>query len=512
MKENIDFESENILRNSKIQLKEGLELNSDYNLPDYIDDIRKLDRYEAKVVLHNIFNNGSALQCEGEVIYNILVICEDESIKNIIYSEDFTFSVPLKDNITAENEIFCRIVSPQVRLTTQRRINCRSRVNLYERGCNEISLSVSTDNSDSIERLTDKLKAVTEEVHHEYNLHASHDIELSSGTPEINNIVYCRVNSYINEIKHIDTQLALRGETRVEILYEGEEGEYHYISRSLPYSELTASYFDNAYPCLCRIDIKDIKVSVQNNSFGEMRIFELDYSYDIEEIYYITKDIEITRDAYCTDKCSEIITDRFEYKQFTEAFNTSIKLDEIKEIPDYDEYLPTEIIDTFCDIRGCETAYDREGGKHTIVGECELKLICLCRNDEGATHYNISYSMPFKFEKEALYAIDNASYDHEINISGCQCNIEKGKLHIIAEMNFNCIICDIKETDKVCELKQTNEVFVQSSPITLYYPKNGDTLWNIAKKYRCKANNIIMANSIKDNDISEIKVLLIPRA
>lgn len=509
MQEKVDFEVNNIICNTNVTQRDGLELNSDYNLPDYIDDIRKLDRYEVSSVIHNIFSNGSSVQCEGEVIYNILVICEDESIKNIIYSEDFAMSIVSKDN-EATNEIFCSIASPQVRLTTQRRINCRSRVNIYERSCDTVSTNIHSDCDRNIERLTDSIDAVKEEYRYEYDLHASHDIELSSSAAEINNIVYCRVNTYISEIKYIDTQMALRGETRVEILYESEDGEYHYVTRNLPYSELTQAYHESAFPCLCKIKIKDIKACAQNNSFGEMRIFELDYSYDIEELFYITQEHEITRDAYSTEKCSDIINDRFEYKKFAESFCAPIRLDEIKEIPDYDEFMPANVIDTFCDIRSCDVSCDKDTGRYSVQGECELRLICKCGTDEQKSFCNVSYTLPFKYEREASSRPDHICIEQDINISDCQCNIEKGKMHITAELFFNCVICDTRTDEKVSELKHTNDEIEYRSPLTLYYPKDGDTLWNVAKRYRCARGDIIRANGIKDEDISNVKVMLIP--
>ena len=77
---------ENNVITIKKQEHDSLDLNNDYTLPDYIVDVRKLVSSDAKIRLNNVYRTDNCFIFEGEVTYSVVVICEDNCIKNLIYS------------------------------------------------------------------------------------------------------------------------------------------------------------------------------------------------------------------------------------------------------------------------------------------------------------------------------------------------------------------------------------------------------------------------------------------
>ena len=87
---------------------------------------------------------------------------------------------------------------------------------------------------------------------------------------------------------------------------------------------------------------------------------------------------------------------------------------------------------------------------------------------------------------------DNIQVNIELNIST--------KMFKTIELN---IIDNVEEK----ELENQEEY-----SIIVYFVKDGDTLWNIAKKYRSTVENIKQINNIEDEDKLEInQQLFIPR-
>ena len=72
-----------------------IDIENDYTLPDYITDVRKLVGYESKAKINNVYSTDGYFMFEGEVTYSVIVVCEDNSIKNLIYTEEFGFNAKL---------------------------------------------------------------------------------------------------------------------------------------------------------------------------------------------------------------------------------------------------------------------------------------------------------------------------------------------------------------------------------------------------------------------------------
>ena len=74
---------------------------------------------------------------------------------------------------------------------------------------------------------------------------------------------------------------------------------------------------------------------------------------------------------------------------------------------------------------------------------------------------------------------------------------------------------EIRQGDSFTILLQfkdrNNPINISDSSVLLYYPENGEKLWDIAKKYNSTSDSIISANDLKNTDDCSAKVLLIPK-
>ena len=490
---------------------ETVELNNDYVLPDYIADITKFVRCEARAVLHNCFDNGTSIQCEGEVVYNILVVCEDGEIKSIAYSEDFNVSCS-NEGIPSDPYIYCRLNSRQVRLTGPRKLNCRCRIDIIADFNKENDIIPNCDEiikeSSGMQIKKKPVELLKTAGYTESNLHASHDIELPSGLPEVESIVYCRVNTNISEIKYIDEKLALRGETVADILYRCAEGKYHKVNKCFGYSEFLSQRFAEGSCCMAGIITKDIKLTVQNNSFGEMRILELDYSYDIEHRYYKNTIADMIEDAYSVSFGTELSCDKLKYKRLADSFGTSLS---INELYDCEENI-TSVTDSYCEVLSSELKYDSDLKKYTVSGELQWSIICTVCDDDNNESYNcLSYILPYKYERDACGFDNEILSELYVNILREESDLDKGKLQINCELYINAAVMSVESAEYVDKIKYKDTDNIKDYPLVVYYPKTNDSLWSIAKKYRTTIQEIASANGIEDISVLNTKVLIIPK-
>ncbi|MBE6573631.1 MAG: DUF3794 domain-containing protein [Ruminococcaceae bacterium] len=509
MEERYQEYNKNILTRTRTQHRETLERSEDYILPDYISDIKKLVRCVSEAKVHNLFNNGSTLACEGEVIHNILVICEDDSIKNVIYSDSFSVNIASRDNDDNDTYLYVRTENPVCRLLSPRRLNCKCRINIFtqneenEDTSPSFKADITEDDREGLECKNAVLNTMVSKTVRETGYHASHDIELASSMPEIAGIVCCDLSISINDIKCIDSRTALRGEVTVSIIYESVDSGYRYLKRTLPYSEFVSREMSvNAF-CLYSVEPKDIKLTVANNNFGEMKLLELDYSYDIEHKYFENRECGYTEDVYSVNKSCEYQSDTLEYTRLIEGIGGKISICEQLPIPDYEDHRPVECLESYARVISCEAVCEGNICRYEGV----MRVECICA-DEKESYSCFTFDIPFKTEKELCEAPSSFEEEHRITVASRECNIDGDCMRISAELCLDAAV-STKESRSRVSVISLGEEWDNGHSAVLCYPKEGDTLWDIAKRYRKRASDIIRYNDLVSDDLDTVKVLLI---
>ncbi|MBQ4561023.1 MAG: DUF3794 domain-containing protein [Clostridia bacterium] len=497
---------ENSIVSIKTLIHDAVDFNNEYTLPDYIVDVRKLIRCDGKAVLHNVYVNGDSITFEGEVTYSILVICEDDSIRNLIYSEEFM----LNGNNTDGCLVFvheCKLEGLTARLVSPRKLNCRCKAVVYSK--NNITESVSTEYTGidmpgaehTTERKLSECSYLTISESCIQNQHASRDIELPSDRKEISTIVYCKVNVQINERKIVEDKLFLRGETVTEILYEATQGEYvKYYDRS-PFSEVIENSNDSSAH-ICEVYVTDVKASVRNNSFGEMRLIELDYTYGIKCRYYIERKTDVLTDVYSVEYDVKCETGSVSALKLNSIFSGSLSFNETCDIEEQFD----EVIDCCATVISTNIGVDPIGKKVIVTGDIKFDIVY--KKEE---HGCFSVIKPFKYEREYDGTDSEVYTEYFVTVQTAMCNIEKDKLLINAEIFFNIMIaqcCEYEFKENVCFLKSNDN---NKCPVIIYYPAEGDTLWEIAKMYKSTCKDIISVNSLTSESLEGVKVLLLPK-
>ncbi|MBQ3183212.1 MAG: DUF3794 domain-containing protein [Clostridia bacterium] len=493
----------------KKQVHETVELNNDYTLPDYIVDVRKLVSCDARVVLQNVYGTANSFSFEGEVNYSILVICEDNSIKNLIYSEEFSLN---GNGCGCEVSVHdCRLESNVARLVSPRKLNCRSKIVVTTK--NNIEESTDTrycglgmpEAEFTTERKMAKcgyLMFFDEKVQ---NQHASRDIELTSTKDEIASIVYCRVNTYISERKVSDGKLFLRGETVAEILYENTNGNYIKHYDRVPFNDIIENS-NGAGAHMCEILISDIKAAVRNNSFGEMKIIELDYTYSIRCRFYIEKESEVVADVYSTEydvtcKCNSLAA-----MKLNSLFSSSLSVNDSCSTDELADGDILEIVDHNATVVSVNIKPDPAKSRVIISGDLKFDIVY-----KAEEYGYLTVTRPYKYEREFECTGEDVYYEHCVNAQPISCTIEKGRLLLNAELYFNVMIAAVSQYEYIQEAEFVGCNSENNSPVIIYYPNKDDTLWQIAKKYKTTCKDIISANSLNSDSLDGIKVLLLPK-
>lgn len=500
---------ENNVITIKKQEHDSLDLNNDYTLPDYIVDVRKLVSSDAKIRLNNVYRTDNCFIFEGEVTYSVVVICEDNCIKNLIYSEDFTLNGHADNCDVSVHD--CTLEATAVRLVSPRKLNCRSKVNIITQ--NNISENTNTlycgTGMPEAEYTTEKLMTkcgflaiFDEELQ---NQHASRDIELTSAGDEIANIVYCRVNIRVNDRKLTDGKIFLRGEAVSEILYENASGDYIKHYDRAPFSEVIENKNGSSVQ-LCEVVASDIKASVRNNSFGEMKIIELDYSYRVRCRCYAECNTKVLTDAYSTEYDLECTSNCVTAMRLNSMFSSSLSVNDSCALDELIDDDIVDIVDHSVSVLSVNVKPDPLNRRLVISGDIRFDIIYKAEGYSALT-----VTRPYKYEREYDGNSADIFCEHYVDAQAMSCVIDKGRLMLNAEIYFNVMIAEYIEYKYIQEAEFSQCISESHSPVIIYYPNQNDTLWEIAKKYKTTCKDILSANSLNSDSLDGIKVLLLPK-
>lgn len=301
------------------------------------------------------------------------------------------------------------------------------------------------------------------------------------------------------EYKMSYNKILIKADASVRIIYLTEENTIQTVSSQIP----VMGFID--VPDISEENICDINYLLKNfiikpNSTEEHSI-SVEAEIDIDARAYDTKDIEIIDDLYNPDfnlefttKNIETITQKNKCKEMV-AINENINLSEIQNILDI-EANPT--------ITNVNTINDK------IIYEGEVSLKILFESNSSSRVETKQIDIPFNTQINTT-STANLNINSSIEITKQNFNENGSNLEINMELNLTASLYKIA-TLRIIDTLQIEE-YEQASNcgMTIYFVKQADTLWNIAKKFRTTVDEIVIANELEDKNKIEIgQQLFIP--
>ena len=498
-----------------------VENSIDYIVPDYIPDADKVLICTAVPKIEGKYINGSTVEIEGTVTFNILLATEDNTLSNLCYSEPFD-SKAIVDGLSDEC-IIMTVPSMEyvtARLVNPRKVNLRYQVNtdikvycpvLLEPKINGV---VSIEDEMNLQKNYKTVRSVDISSHEEKGIKAYQDIELDGSYPQAEEIILCKAKLLPNEIKANENGVEVKTDAVVTLIYRTDNGNYFCADKKFLLSK-TLNVSNTDYEWLARANSNDISSKISPNSYGEMKIIELDFAYDLELFGIKNKETETVSDLYSTEYecCSE--TSQKKSIVFKRCFSSNISVNSASPRADIKAENVKNIFTGTVKLNNVTASYSKEKNKLITEGVAEVALVCenniLIENEELFSAF--SYEYPFKCETDATDDLSDSKFAVECCAWDTKFRADSNNLYSDFEVSIKVNATQPNEIDYIssAKLDKDTPVKCERAPITLCYPSGKETLWEIAKNYKVTVESIIEANNLLNEDVSAKKVLLIPK-
>ena len=485
-------------------------VEQDIIVPDTKPDAVKIVSVMATPYINSIENMEKKIKVTGKINYFIIYNVNDEKYisRGLCVSYPYTEVLDVgnidKDAIitiipTCKNVIYS--------LPNERKISLKSEILFKIVAKKQITTEVINkfSDEDNIECKMCKGKFNNIKQCKKGIITSNEDIMLPKESSKMFEILKVEPKIKNTEYKESYNKIMVNGDIELIILYlsDGDNNKINKVEVNVPFSAMIEldnisdnSKFDIKY-ILQYFDIKinpDIDSKTLNVSYqveADVTMFEDEEIEYVEDFYSQTRDLKYSEDRVKVVKKDISVIKRLDIRE-----NINNIIPENLMLIDYNidtSYITTEVTNSTVNVSG------------TI----KLNLLLQDINTFELESKNIDVMIDEKFELENVGDTSNIYVDIIDKSGNVSQNGNDIEMRLMLEVGaFIEDIADIKVIDNI---EEADLDISNINSINIYIVKPGDTLWNIAKKYKTSVEKIVLTNNIENPDVIDVgdKLLII---
>lgn len=488
-------------------------LECDIMLPDYCPDIMRILKCDVTCAVTSAQVSGERLAIEAVAAVSILYLSENNQMRCIDYKIPFTKTCDLKaqpQNPMAD--ISCKVDYVNCRAVSSRRVEVRGAATLkiLVVSCGEEK--VVSDCTGMGVQLKKNIMDITECVAQASSpFTVKEELELGYGKPAVGSIISSKMFAVLTDYKVISGKIVTKGELRIQVMYypvdEGEGCQPELMEYSLPISQIIDSAnVDDECVCSVQYQVTSCEVQPKPDMDGDNRILCITADIAARANVHRRSQLVLSSDCYCTAyECS--------FKNKGVAFLSLLNMVQ-------DTHTYKENVQLPGNIQSVLFGWSKVTDQNVKVAQGQIELTfqlennLLVRDEEGMVQSytnttEIAHNIPLNGAScdQILFRPVITPVSTGYNISG------SSQVELRSEILIQgCVYCVVHKSG-ICEIAvdETKEKpRDKSCALTIYYADQGESIWDIAKKYNTSINSVIEENALESDILQQRKMLLIP--
>ena len=463
----------------------GADANTEYTLPEYLPEIRKLLHVEQTVLPPAKYVNSSSAQMSGSVDYRVMYVGADGGLYTAPVSAEYNVNVPMdiQDIVDSSEglEMMCSVCGESVtpRATGPRRISIRSRLKCTVRVLGRVRLCESMVGDVDLMSIYKRRESC---LTAEYRSASSDVFETEyeiSPLAEGMRIVDADAKIFVESANMGQRSVNCRGEVIFRALGVDENsGETVKISKKLPFeSEIEldedipdALVWVKGTPSEVRVEVEEERAVCKIGVILEARCLS-------------NREAEYTADIYSSERECRTSEQGYDSAQMLLCRSANITLSERLSSEDAGISADAEIVTAFASavIDNCK----KENDKYIFDGNARFSVICSENGEYSCSDINI----PFKYETEGALDGELSSFSGVADVVSIRASNDGG-FSVDAELSL-CVDCLGKSRISVIDEAEFGEsVEKDGNALIVCYPSPSDSIWSVAKRYKVAPSRI----------------------
>lgn len=475
------------------------EISEDFSLPDYMPEVRKIISCTAQALPENKYLNSGAVDVSGLVIYSVLYVGDDGSITCAPLNSEYAASIGFQDSegddfTAADFGTQTCVESTTCRATGPRRLSMSSRMRtrIFSIGKFPVDEKVSAVSYEGSSAATPADLLSMEWRKSEVDCSMAKFLR-STGTAsgelrerEDTKIISCSGSVGIGEVRGSADGITVRGDVYLTCLILTPDGVYASSRAKAPFEEKMVYDGSDEIPSDAEFFATACaRCASVNVSGGENGVFTWEMEYDLEGELQICSSQVVSDDAYSTEYEDETVYGEKEVLSVLRCVNTALSAGSSKQVAGGQDK-------TVASAFG-KASFDRAevepSGKITIGGNCTIYAIVVGGGDASVEEI----TFPIKYECDCKNLDDGTpTVRCDISVLYADARFDGDKLNVNAELSLSVAAMAKKRVRVIEEVRLNKDLPIKTrkNVIKIYYPEDGETRWDIAKRYHAESKNI----------------------
>lgn len=479
----------------------------DFTLPDYCADVEKIFKCTVTPEVYSVTSGGGQLTVEGASLVRVLYCASDKKTlrcaeQTLPFSSSFNLSTDSEDAVNSvkvkTEYVNCKAVSPRRLMihgavSVSALVTARKPENLY--------LS-----SDSKELQTDLRNTTVSELVslQSETFSISESINTDNKSP-VENILRSDVRVCFTDATAIGNRLMIKGEITLCMLYSSDNAN----DQPQQFTYVFPVTHSMECPDADSADVREIDLNVLS--------YDIKLKSDIVSVNpVVVLDTKLCALVSCRKETEvEYISDAYSTVCHTDLQYTPVTLESIvypkttsimsKASVSLGDIRLTRIIDIFCDSVNLKPFVS---DKLKLAGKANF---CILGYDENSELVYIERSVDIENE-EPLSASFTGCSDVISMVKSISYRLSDGNtLELRAEIYALTKLRKTENINIVSFVTDGGSVdFSEPCALTLYFAEEGESIWEIAKRYKTDKNALCIENNLSEGRLDEKMLLLIP--
>lgn len=489
-------------------------IDDDINVPDSKDDIGRIVMGKGTIAVEEMQRMENYIRVTGKLHYAVLYVTDggDPHLASLEGKHPFEEMVYIEGREGEQYLLRNSTVEFSASLIHSRKISLKAMAEIeigWEK-VEDVSLPTDVEEEAPLYKKTKNMQMLTLQTTKKDTYRIKEEMKLPGTKENIGTLLWTDVESRKLDTKLGEDELNVSGELMVFCLYESPEGKNDWMEQIIPYNgRVECSGADGSMFHHVHAALEDVNVEVRMDEDGEMRSLGIEGTLELQIAIYEEEAVEVLEDTYSIEKECSMEREKVCCEELLIQNHFKCKLSEQLSLPELRE----DILQICCN-SGRLQIEKMEAVEHgiQIEGVLHLRILYVKENDE--VPFAVWQGMvPFAYflecenmTEDAVFEIQHVLEQLSVSLLG------SGEVEVKAVLAFHSLVKRPVSEEVMTRLDLEDPVVDENARIPGiigYTVKEGEELWDLAKRYHTTMERVKEVNGLETDVIKEGDRILI---
>ena len=469
--------------NKKIlDISKKVEVDGDVIVPDIKPDILNIINTNGNSYIYKEDINEGRMRIDGNIDSYIIYLAENGETRSIQTTLNFTEII---DNNSIVSGMYSKtkikLESVESKVLNERKISVKAIVKIeaefYE--TTNIDISNQLDDMSNIEMLEENIDIKSIIGINTVKNSVKEDISIDSSQEAVEILkTSIKVSNIENKISY--NKVLAKADANIKILFLTEDGRISAVETTIPLmSFIDIEKISENNICSTDYVIRNMLFKINSK---DMHSITCQIDFEIKCEVYDIKNINLIQDMYSTKDILLFSKKEVEVQTNNENICENLQIHETVLVEDISLIYDVNIVPVLLN-------NSRNGNFIQYEGELNLEFFYEADNKTGLNVKKIK--IPF------IAKIENGSENVLLNIKSSNFSVSNEYVNCNVELELIQYSSSMKKINIIENIKKQDNNEIDDYKMIVYFVKNNDTIWSIAKKFRVSMENILSLNNLE---------------